>query len=204
MLAKQGDFDVSAKAVKDYYTKNKARYEVKEQVRARHILLRLGKRIPPTKLQLRRQRLMTFTRRRRQKAANLAKSWPKSFLKDPQRAKAATLGSLRRGAWFPISKKVAFGLKIGEISKPVKTRFGWHVIKVEEKKEGRIRAFDEVQASIQKQLEAQNNRTAKAKLLASLKKGGKVETFLPQTPAKASPKASTGLPRNVTRDLKGA
>ena len=202
LLAKQGGLDVSAKAVKDYYTKNKARYEVKEQVRARHILLKVGEKDPADKAAAQKTKADDIYKKATAKGSKF-EALAKEFSEGPTKSKGGDLGFFAKGRMVPDFEKVAFALKIGEVSKPVKTRFGWHVIKVEEKKEGRIRAFDEVQASIQKQLEAQNNRTAKAKLLASLKKGGKVETFLPKTPAKASPKASTGLPRNVTRDLKG-
>ena len=75
-------------------------------------------------------------------------------------------------------------------------------LKVEEKKEGRLRKFDEVKSSITKQIEARKNRTAKAKLLAELKKKGKVETFLPKSPVKALP-TKGAMPRSLARPVKG-
>ena len=123
----------------------------------------------------------------------------KEFSEGPTKARGGDLGFFAKGRMVPDFEKAAFAMKIGEISKPVKTRFGWHIIKVEEKKDGRTRSFDEVKASITKQIEARKNRTAKAKLLADLKKAGKVETFLPASPApnKAKAQASSFSPRTL-------
>ena len=126
----------------------------------------------------------------------------KEFSEGPTKTRGGDLGFFAKGRMVPDFEKAAFAMKIGAISKPVKTRFGWHIIKVEEKKEGRVRAFDEVKSSITKQIEARKNRTAKAKLLAELKKSGKVETFLPKSPVKAAAPSSK-LPKTITRDLKG-
>ena len=60
-----------------------------------------------------------------------------------------------------------------------------------------------MKSSISKQIEARKNRTAKAKLLAELKKAGKVETFLPKSPIKALPRTKNAIPKRITRDLKG-
>ena len=127
----------------------------------------------------------------------------KEFSEGPTKTRGGDLGFFAKGRMVPDFEKAAFAMKIGAISKPVKTRFGWHIIKVEEKKEGRLRKFDEVKSSIAKQIEARKNRTAKAKLLAELKKAGKVETYLPKSPIKALPKTKGAIPKQITRDLKG-
>jgi peptidyl-prolyl cis-trans isomerase C len=44
--------------------------------------------------------------------------------------------------------KAAFALKVGEVSKPVKTDFGWHVIRIEDRKLGAAQPFDQVKSAI--------------------------------------------------------
>ena len=177
LLSKQGDLKVGETEVKDYYSKNKARYEVKEQVRARHILLKVGAKDPADKANAQQAKANEVYKKTQAKGADFA-AIAKEFSEGPTKARGGDLGFFAKGRMVPDFEKAAFAMKIGEISKPVKTRFGWHIIKVEEKKDGRTRSFDEVKASITKQIEARKNRTAKAKLLADLKKAGKVETFL--------------------------
>jgi peptidyl-prolyl cis-trans isomerase C len=202
LLSKQGDLKVADKEVQEYYTKNKARYEVKEQVRARHILLKVAAKDPADKATAQKVKAEEIFKKTQAKGADFA-ALAKEFSEGPTKTRGGDLGFFAKGRMVPDFEKAAFAMKIGSISKPVKTRFGWHIIKVEEKKEGRTRDFSEVKSSITKQIEARKNRTAKAKLLADLKKNGKVETYLPTPPAIA--KAKIGgkklQPKNLARDV---
>lgn len=202
LLSKQGDLKVADKEVQEYYAKNKARYEVKEQVRARHILLKVAAKDPADKASAQKAKAEEIFKKTQAKGADFA-ALAKEFSEGPTKTRGGDLGFFAKGRMVPDFEKAAFAMKIGSISKPVKTRFGWHIIKVEEKKEGRTREFSEVKSSITKQIEARKNRTAKAKLLADLKKNGKVETFLPAAPATA--KAKIGgkklQPKNLARDV---
>ena len=203
LLSKKGDLKVADKEVQEYYKKNKARYEIKEQVRARHILLKVAAKDPADKANAQKAKAEEIFKKTQAKGADFA-ALAKEFSEGPTKTRGGDLGFFAKGRMVPDFEKAAFAMKIGSISKPVKTRFGWHIIKVEEKKEGRVRDFKEVKSSITKQIEARKNRTAKAKLLADLKKGGKVETFLPTPPATAKAiGASKKLkPKNLARDIK--
>ena len=201
LLSKQGGLKVDDAEVKAYYEKNKTRYEVKEQVRARHILLKVGAKDPADKAAAQKKKADDLYKKASAKDADFS-ALAKEFSEGPTKTRGGDLGFFAKGRMVPDFEKAAFAMKIGTVSKPVKTRFGWHIIKVEEKKEGRLRKFDEVKSSISKQIEARKNRTAKAKLLAELKKAGKVETFLPKSPIKAMP-TKGALPKQITRDLKG-
>ena len=164
LLSKQGDLKVGETEVKDYYSKNKARYEVKEQVRARHILLKVGAKDPADKVNAQQAKANEVYKKTQAKGADFA-AIAKEFSEGPTKARGGDLGFFAKGRMVPDFEKAAFAMKIGEISKPVKTRFGWHIIKVEEKKDGRTRSFDEVKASITKQIEARKNRTAKGQII---------------------------------------
>ena len=52
----------------------------------------------------------------------------------PSASDGGDLGFFRRGVMVPAFEKVAFTLKVGEVSEPMRTNFGWHVLKVEERR----------------------------------------------------------------------
>lgn len=54
------------------------------------------------------------------------------------------LGYFGRGRMVPQFEQAAFQLKVGEVSLPVESQFGWHLIKVEDKRERKAPAFDEI------------------------------------------------------------
>jgi peptidyl-prolyl cis-trans isomerase C len=66
---------------------------------------------------------------------------------------------------------MAFKLKPGEISEPVKTQFGWHIIKVEEKRERPVPPFERVKDQIEQYLV----RQAQAGLITKLRESAKIE-----------------------------
>jgi peptidyl-prolyl cis-trans isomerase SurA len=55
----------------------------------------------------------------------------------------------------PAFEKVAFTLKEGEVSEPVRTQFGWHVLKVEEKRSVNVAPFEQVKGELENRLKLQ-------------------------------------------------
>jgi peptidyl-prolyl cis-trans isomerase C len=73
----------------------------------------------------------------------------------------------------------AFAQNINDISEPVRTVFGWHVIKVTDKKAAGTVPFDEVDDQITSYLKAKLQREAVQKVIKGLKDSAKIEIFLP-------------------------
>jgi peptidyl-prolyl cis-trans isomerase D len=120
---------------------------------------------------------------------------------DSSASKGGDLGWSSPGAYVPAFKDAALALKPGEISEPVKSQFGYHIIKMEEKKPAK--PLDEVKVEISKTLakdsKAKELTKAEAEKYLALAKGlpldQSLEKLLPAAPAPTS--APTSAPTEV-------
>ena len=96
----------------------------------------------------------------------------KEVTEDPSgKANGGDLGYFTKEQMVPEFADVAFKLDKGQISGPVKTQFGWHVIKVEDKRIKPVPTFDEVKPQIEQFV----TRKAQAQLVEDLRKSAKIE-----------------------------
>jgi peptidyl-prolyl cis-trans isomerase C len=105
--------------------------------------------------------------------------------KDPGSAQdGGDLGYFTKDQMVPEFSAVAFKLDKGQLSDPVKTQFGWHVIKVEDKRDRTMPPFDD----IKERLQAYVVRKAQTEVISKLRQGAKIERVdaKPAEPAKAA------------------
>ena len=76
----------------------------------------------------------------------------KKYSTCPSKQVEGDLGEFERGKMVPEFEEAAFNLKEGELSEPVKTQFGYHLIKLQYKKEAGMRTIDEVREQIRQQM----------------------------------------------------
>ncbi len=137
----------SAQDVQRYYEDNQQQYSTPEQVRASHILLKTeGKEDAAVKKQA--EELAAKAKA----GADFAELAKKFSQDDSNNQKGGDLDFFGRGQMVPEFDKIAFSMKPGEISSPVKTEYGYHVIKLAEKRAAVQRALPEVRAQIEDQI----------------------------------------------------
>ena len=166
---------VTDEEIKKYYQEHKDEFKAEESVKARHILIRVPEgadakawKDAEKKAEMIRQKLL--------KGEDFAKL-AKEYSEDPgSKNRGGDLGYFSKGRMIPEFEKAAFSLKKGEISRPVKTSFGYHIIKVEDKKAAGQLKLDEVKDEIRKRLIQEKERKLQEEVLSRLKKRYKVET----------------------------
>jgi peptidyl-prolyl cis-trans isomerase C len=115
--------------------------------------------------------------------------------KDPGSAKdGGDLGYFVKGNMVPEFADVAFKMYPGQVSNPVKSQFGWHIIKLEDKRSRQVPKFDDVK----NQIEAFVARRAQTEFVAQLREGAKIERLdkpgTPPPPVSVLPPAEAPAP----------
>jgi peptidyl-prolyl cis-trans isomerase C len=136
-----------------------------EEVHARHILVPTEEEAKEIEAELK-------------KGADFA-TLAKEKSKDPGAADGGDLGYFTKDQMVPAFSDVAFKLDKGQISDPVHTQFGWHIIKVEDKRIKPTPSFDQVKP----QLENFVAHKAQAELVENLRKTATIERLDKPAPA---------------------
>lgn len=141
---------VSEEEARAFYDAAPARFGQEEMVRARHILLTIDQDASAEEEAAVRKRISDL-RARIKNLDDFAAAAQRSS-QCPSAPMGGDLGWFGRGAMVEPFEQAAFALKRGEISEPVRTRFGYHLIMIEEKREAGIPTFDEVRDEIARQI----------------------------------------------------
>ncbi len=173
LLATEGKAAVTDEAMKKVYEDATKQVSGEKEVHARHILVPTEDEAKAIKAEL-------------DKGADFAKL-AKEKSKDPGAADGGDLGFFTKEQMVPEFSAVAFALAPGKISDPVKSQFGWHVIKVEEVRDRKPPEFDQVKGQIQNFVV----RKAQADYVTKLRAEAKVERLdkKDEAPAAAAPDA---------------
>jgi len=171
LLATEGKAATTDEAMKKVYEDASKQITGEQEVHARHILVETEDEAKAVEEELK-------------KGADFAELAKKKS-KDPGASDGGDLGFFTKDQMVPEFSTVAFALEPGKVSDPVKTQFGWHVIKVEEKRSRKAPDFDQVKV----QIETYVTRKAQADYVAKLRQTAKVERTDAPAEAAAKPDA---------------
>ncbi len=169
--------------IEKFYQDNPSRYRKEKRVHARHILVKVPDNAPASVDDAARKKIEGIIARL-QKGEDFG-TLARATSEDPgSRDRGGDLGLFGRGLMAKPFEDAAFALAPGQISGPVRTPFGWHVIKVEEVQEPETTPLDKVRLDIARELIQQESgarlaarRAADA--LARLRAGRKLPDLFP-------------------------
>ncbi len=142
--------------IQDYYDQNQSEFQKEKTVEARHILLKLDKDASPEVVEEKRKEAEKILKMAREGKdfATLAKEYSEGSTRET----GGLLGEFKKGDMVKAFSDAAFSLKEGEISEPVRTQYGWHLIKVEKIHKASELPLKDVSDKIRKELTEQQEK----------------------------------------------
>ncbi|MGI5862741.1 MAG: peptidylprolyl isomerase [Myxococcales bacterium] len=177
--------------VEEHYKSNSYRFNKPKRVKARHILVKLDEKAPDADVEAATKKLNDL----KQQVSGGADfgALAKEHSEDPgSKEKGGDLGIFGPGTMDPAFEKAAFAIEAGQMSELVRTRFGLHLIKVEEVLPEERRTLDDAKRELASELLVQEAAKALAKkkaekTLAQVKEGKKLEELWPAEEKKDEP-----------------
>jgi peptidyl-prolyl cis-trans isomerase SurA len=137
---------IGEKELRDFYEKNKERYRVNETYRPAHILLVIPKGVTPEEIREIRKKCQKVLERikRGENFGEMALL----YSEDASNKDRGDLGYFRKGELVPAFEREALRLKVGEVGNIVRTEFGFHIIKLLDRKGTEPPPFEEVKEKV--------------------------------------------------------
>lgn len=148
---------ITDKEAKALYEKETSKIKPQDEIRARHILVKTEEEAKAVAAELKKG--AKFEEVAKAKSAG------------PSAPRGGDLGYFTKDKMVPEFAKVAFNMKKGQVSAPVKTEFGWHIIRIEDRRKQTLQNFDAIKTRIRNVL----LRQKVAELALTLRKKAKIE-----------------------------
>lgn len=161
-LRKQIEPELTAEKLQARYDAQYKGQSGPEEVRARHILLETEEKAREVLADIR-------------GGADFAEA-AKTHSTGPSGPRGGDLGFFQAGQMVPEFSDAAFAMQAGDVSEPVQTQFGWHLIKVEERRAAPAPAFEEVADELRTEVQ----REVVANVVSGLREDATIETFTPE------------------------
>jgi peptidyl-prolyl cis-trans isomerase C len=175
-----GELTVSDKESKTYYDSHTNLFRQPEQVRAIHILIKADPQANESQKAEARQRIEEIQKELQQ--GEDFEALARQYSECPSAASGGDLQYFKRGQMVKPFEAVAFSLKPGEVSEIVETRFGYHLIKVTEKKSEETLAYEDVKGKIKAYLRREKTQGEMMRYVERLKEGAEVQRLMKTEP----------------------
>ncbi|NPA25235.1 MAG: hypothetical protein GXO34_05370 [Deltaproteobacteria bacterium] len=159
---------IDKEQVEQYYKDNLDKYKVPERVKASHILIKVAPDATAEEVEKAKARIAEIEKEI-QAGGDFA-ALAKKYSQGPSGPQGGKLGWFGRGSMVKAFEEAAFALQDGQVSKPVRTQFGFHLIKVEKHEAAHTKKLAEVGKEIEKQLRQQRLPELLEKKFAEIKK----------------------------------
>jgi peptidyl-prolyl cis-trans isomerase SurA len=146
----RGKVSVTPEDVQRYYEAHLSEYSTPSRVQVAHIVFRLDADAPPDKVAAVTAKAQEVYERI-EKGADFAEM-AKQYSEDPSGANGGDLGWFKQGELLDSLEKAAARLKVGEVSEPVRSKVGLHLIKLEGREGAAHQSLDELSDQIKQQL----------------------------------------------------
>ncbi|MHC4693701.1 MAG: peptidylprolyl isomerase [Planctomycetota bacterium] len=172
--ATMGDqLNVTEADANNFYSANIELFQEIEQVKVSHIFVRPDPNTDPNEAKAKALAKARDLLKQIKEGADFAEL-AKATGGYPSASRGGDLGFRPRGAWDAVFEKVAFELKIGQTSDIVETQFGYHIIRVTDRKEADIKSFEQTKDDIIKMLKRKKQRPFVEEYIESLKASAKI------------------------------
>ncbi|PWV89376.1 foldase protein PrsA [Paenibacillus cellulosilyticus] len=181
--------NITDEDVQNYYDQNKASFSTEEQVRASHILVATKEEADAIEKQLK-------------EGADFAALAKEKSLDTGSKENGGDLDFFSKGSMVAEFEDAAFSLKVGEVSEPVKSDYGYHIIKVTDRKEASSPTLEEKKEEITDTLTSQKIYELSSTLIQDLRSQAKIVNNF--TEATAAPADSTSDAATATDAASGS
>lgn len=168
---------VTQEEVKAYFAANPGSFTAPDELRASHILVKTEEDALDVKKRL--DQGEDFPALAKKMSLDLA-----------TRFKGGDLGTIKKGQTIPQFEKTLLALKVGEISHPVATQFGYHIIKLNDRTAGAPLSFEDAKDQVKEQIQIEKKRKRFDELVASLRAKAKLRVADVPVPVSEVPAAS--------------
>ncbi len=165
---------VEDKEAKEYYEQNLKRFSQDEQVKASHILIKVDKNASKEVVEEKKKKADEIMKKAKADGADFA-ALAREHSEGPTGPRGGDLGFFSKKRMVPAFSEAAFKTKPGNLTGPVKTEFGFHIIKVTDHKPEKVSSFEEVKGDIVDNLERGEMRDSMEKLIKKLKADAQIE-----------------------------
>jgi peptidyl-prolyl cis-trans isomerase C len=186
----KGKAEVTDADAETFYKANPDQFQKPEQVRASHILVKVEQDAKPEVVVQKEKQAQTIADRVK-KGEDFNKV-ATELSEDPSaKQNGGDLNFFSKEQMVPEFSTAAFGMKKDEISAPVRSQFGYHIIKVTDRKAPETVTLEQAKPQLVNYLKQQKKQQEIQKVVGEIRKGADVKINLPEPPA---PPAPTGAP----------